>query len=455
MLAMIRPVGRGRRAGMTAGPPAARPAPSVKLYGMQARPLPSRGVARVLPMPVIKVVARTSTPLVRPTSARPELVEPRGRAIVLPLPARKRAAPHVRVVLAPPAPRFRGASGFIAAPSRTMVKRSSPPVVRPAVSRPETIIPRGRASVLPTPTIRNIIPPGPTPTVVRQAVATRDLRQPQGRAVILPLPKRAIVARTSTPFIRPLSIPPPPPNGRARVIPFTIPVTLPFNPALATDIRLAIDDAADLVISWTSLAPPGTAFQVYINGALAWKGFATFCIVPAPLTLAYIVVGAVLPDSYATGFAGSLPLPPGGGEHVTLNWLGGTYLDPDIQGFHVYGSDSPGGSVDTTKVLATIPAYPTGVVDGFGVGGFGQGGFGLAASSYSWTSGPLSSGTWTFEVTSVDAAGNENKLTGSTTTATIAGPPREPAPFSDGLRLHQTYNAATKQVTLSWNLPPT
>ena len=42
-----------------------------------------------------------------------------------------------------------------------------------------------------------------------------------------------------------------------------------------------------------------------------------------------------------------------------------------------------------------ITAYPSGIyTDGFGFGGFGLGGFGQSASTYTWTSEPLTSGTW-------------------------------------------------------------
>ena len=64
------------------------------------------------------------------------------------------------------------------------------------------------------------------------------------------------------------------------------------------------------------------------------------------------------------------------------------------------------GSTDQNP-LAEICAYPGGILtDGFGLGGYGQGGFGRAASSYAWTSPALKSGTWSFAVVSVDAAGN-------------------------------------------------
>jgi hypothetical protein len=81
-------------------------------------------------------------------------------------------------------------------------------------------------------------------------------------------------------------------------------------------------------------------------------------------------------------------------DRAELTWLGGTYLDAtgndDVAGFRVYSSAVAGGAVDYTNRLASIPAYDGGIIaDGYGAGGYGQGGYGKAASSYAWTSDPL------------------------------------------------------------------
>ena len=103
-------------------------------------------------------------------------------------------------------------------------------------------------------------------------------------------------------------------------------------------------------------------------------------------------------------FGSTLPAAPA--RAVTLQWLGGTYEAADLAGFHIYGEPSPGSGIDFTTILATIPAYSAGIItDGFGYGGYGQGGYGAAAGSYSWTSAPLSSGTWHWAVKPFDTAG--------------------------------------------------
>ena len=129
-----------------------------------------------------------------------------------------------------------------------------------------------------------------------------------------------------------------------------------------------------------------------------------------------------------TNFQSELPASPG--RLATLSWLGGTFQGTDIAGFHVYGEDTPGGGIDYTTILATVPAYIAGIItDGFGYGGFGQGGFGQSAGAYSWTSQPLAPGTWNWGVKPFDIAGNEGPA--QTTAVTIAAPPLPPAPFRE------------------------
>lgn len=100
-----------------------------------------------------------------------------------------------------------------------------------------------------------------------------------------------------------------------------------------------------------------------------------------------------------------------------------------------------------------MPAYVAGIItEGFGYGGFGQGGFGQSAGTYSWTSQPLSGGTWNWGVKPFDTAGNEGPA--QTAAVTIAAPPLPPAPFPDMTRLSYTYSSTTKQATLAWNASP-
>jgi hypothetical protein len=100
-----------------------------------------------------------------------------------------------------------------------------------------------------------------------------------------------------------------------------------------------------------------------------------------------------------------------------------------------------------------VPAYIAGMItDGFGYGGFGQGGLGQSAGAYSWTSQPLSGGTWNWGVKPFDIAGNEGPAQAAA--VTIAAPPLPPAPFADMTRLRYTYSNSTTQVSLAWNASP-
>jgi hypothetical protein len=150
-------------------------------------------------------------------------------------------------------------------------------------------------------------------------------------------------------------------------------------------------------------------------------------------------------------------LPAAPQDRAQLSWLGGSYLDAsgndDVSGFQVYGEILPGSGMDYQNPLAEICAYPGGIlIDGFGLGGYGQGGFGRAASVYTWTSQALYSGTWTFGVAPVDAAGNRG--TPALTSITILAPPRPPAAFPDGSRLNYTFNPDARTVTLFWQASP-
>lgn len=224
-----------------------------------------------------------------------------------------------------------------------------------------------------------------------------------------------------------------------------------------TDVRLTRDET-DLFVAWTSTEADGTVFQVYYNRELVWSGTERKTRVPYDGTArCRIDVGFVGSAEGHTDYSASLPSGTGTGDRVTLTWLGGTYLDPtgndDVQGFRVYMSTVAGGAVSYASPVADIAAYgSTEPLDGYGLGGYGEGGYGRSASNYSWTSNPLGPGVWNFAIKSYDSAGNEG--TASTTSKTVAAPPRPPAVYSDGTRLRYTYNATTHVPTLTWQASP-
>jgi hypothetical protein len=202
---------------------------------------------------------------------------------------------------------------------------------------------------------------------------------------------------------------------------------MPFSQATILSVSPPQLRGSQVFISWSSSSPAGTWFQVYANQRLAWSGQRCRTWVPVPAGPVRIDIGAVGPGEQDVDFAGSLPAGPA--RRVQITWQSGTYKGVDLAGFRVYGPDAPGGAVDDSIVLADITAYPLGIdTDGFGLGGFGAGGFGQLAGNYSWTSGPLAAGTWTFAVVPYDAAGNQGAS--QTTTVTITAPPREPPAFA-------------------------
>jgi hypothetical protein len=228
-----------------------------------------------------------------------------------------------------------------------------------------------------------------------------------------------------------------------------------FDQSSITEVRPPVWDGSAVHLEWTSTAPSGTVFQVYVARSLVWHGTSTWVAIPMPSSQVRIDIGAVGPGEAATDFSALLPAAPN--DRARLSWLGGTYLDPtgndDVSGFEVYGEVLPGSGIDFQNTLAEITAYPGGILtDGFGLGGYGQGGFGRSASAYSWTSQALQSGAWSFAVVPVDAAGNQGAP--SLTSVTILAPPRPPAAFPDGSRLIYTYNPSARTLTLFWQPSP-
>lgn len=226
-----------------------------------------------------------------------------------------------------------------------------------------------------------------------------------------------------------------------------------FSQSSITSVATKREDDT-LAVRWTSSAAVGTTYQVYIDGKRAWSGTAKVARFPWPTSRVQIEVGTVGAGEGLTDFSGSLPSPGGSGDRVTLSWQGGTYLG-DVSNYRIYRSATAGGAIDYSAPIAIVEAYPANVaLDGFGLGGFGKGGFGLAATTYTWTSSPLTTGSWSFGIVAVDSAGNETG-TPVTTTVAVSSRPYPPAPFGDLARLHYTYNSTTRVATLSWNAAST
>ncbi len=238
--------------------------------------------------------------------------------------------------------------------------------------------------------------------------------------------------------------------GRATVSRVAVVGIAGFGQASITEVFRPLVRGGQVFLSWSSSAGEGTYYQVYLNGALAWTGQSLFVWVPVPIGPVRIDIGTVGAGLENLSQASSLPAGPT--RRAKLTWVSGTYHGLDLAGFRVYGGTAPGGPVSFAAVLATITAYPAGIVlDGWGIGGFGGGGFGLSPGAYDWTSDPLSAGTWSFAVVPFDNAGNTG--TPITTTATIAAPPREPAVMADGVT-RLSYSLSGGAAALNWLASP-
>jgi hypothetical protein len=221
-----------------------------------------------------------------------------------------------------------------------------------------------------------------------------------------------------------------------------------FDQTDISDLQVVIR-GVELLISWTSSAPAGSWYQVYLAAVHVATTQATAIIVPTPQRPVAVQVGVVGSADRNTDFSSSLPTVSGAEGSALLEWLGGHWEADDLAGFNIYASPSAGAAISYTTPVAYVPAFPAGILDGAGMGPAGQGGAGHAAVAYAWESGRLGTGSWSFAVAAVDAAGNVDPSPPTTTQAILAAP-RPPAPNATGDRLTIAVNPSTRVPTLTW-----
>ena len=207
--------------------------------------------------------------------------------------------------------------------------------------------------------------------------------------------------------------------------------------ALDTSGGLPVAPRGTIEATWES-AQADRWHQVYVNGRLAGvtarpedRRLAVAAPVgrcgPAGLLLVEVV--AVDAEDRWTDFTPELSgFGPEAGGHVRLRWQGGTYLDPALAGFDVFG-DGRTGIVDYAAPLneAPVPAKPGGQAPwGYGCGGYGRGGYGASAALYEWTTDALDPGTWRLAVAAFDDAGNR-ATPAAEVQVEVRPPPRPPA----------------------------
>jgi hypothetical protein len=222
---------------------------------------------------------------------------------------------------------------------------------------------------------------------------------------------------------------------------------MPFDQSTITSVAPPVVRGSQVYLSWSTTSPAGTWWQLYLNGSFAWRGQRTSAYLPLPSGPLHIDIGAVGTGQEQTDFSRSIPygsmghglggygttasLPSAPARRAVLSWLGGTFQAADLAGFHIYGSAAANGPISYTNPIAAVTAYPAGIMtDGYGLGSYSSGGWGTIAGTYTWTSGPLDAGVWSYAVTPFDSAGNEGVA--QTTTVVIAAPPRAPAATASG-----------------------
>ena len=189
--------------------------------------------------------------------------------------------------------------------------------------------------------------------------------------------------------------------------------------------------------------------QVYVDGRLAGATLSTAdrsVIVAAPQTAASAIeVAAVDPGDRLTDFSAALAgFTDAQGTCVRLVWAGGRYLGADLDHFDVYGG--PTGTIDYTQPLNAEPIAP--LVngqdrEGLGCGGFGRGGWGRSAMTFTFVTQKYFNGTYSFEISAVDAAGNV--APGLQVTVQVQGLPRPPSDLSMA-----SYDSGTQAASLTW-----
>jgi hypothetical protein len=223
----------------------------------------------------------------------------------------------------------------------------------------------------------------------------------------------------------------------------------------AMPVVLAVDaagrwqtDPGFVEVVFTSSAV-GMQHQVYVDGRLAGATLSTAdrsVIVAAPQTAASAIeVAAVDPGDRLTDFSASLAgFSAAQGTCVELVWAGGSYLGADLDHFYVYGG--PAGAIDYSRPLNAEPIGKPGSVpsfEGLGCGGFGRGGWGRSAMTFTFITQKYFNGTYSFEIRSVDAAGNA--ASGPQVTVQVQGLPRPPRDLSIA-----SYNSGSRAASLAW-----
>jgi len=206
---------------------------------------------------------------------------------------------------------------------------------------------------------------------------------------------------------------------------------MPFDTSVISEVSYAFFGAS-VKLTWASTS--AGPFQIYVEGVLQWHGVAFTATIPRPPDDAWVDIGAVGPGEDVTDFSASLPHRPR--NRAELTWTGGSFEALDLMGFRIYGETTAGGGIDYTTPLADIQAF----AEGFAPAD-------MSSSTFTWTSDPYKTGSWSFEIKPYDVVGNEGD--GSTLTVNLVSAPAE-VPLVNGSRLTRSYTQSTKKLTIGW-----
>jgi hypothetical protein len=196
-----------------------------------------------------------------------------------------------------------------------------------------------------------------------------------------------------------------------------------------------------------TLTATSDVVQLYVSGALAgWaevsSGQAELLLPPVGDMDVLFFLGVDLEDASADYFEEAYPVAAAYGNRIKVQIQQAGYAVGDR--WRVYLG--PKGASSAATLVYEAEVYPGGRFTG--VAGFGQGRFGQAACGYdanylTYTSQPLTRGTWPVKITVVDMAGNES--TASATSVTVNTYARPASDLSV-----TSYDKTTGELVLSW-----
>ncbi|MEW4569319.1 hypothetical protein AB1L88_15750 [Tautonia sp. JC769] len=190
----------------------------------------------------------------------------------------------------------------------------------------------------------------------------------------------------------------------------------------------ALPDSVELLARWDDARPPGTWYQVYLNGRLLEETRSRSLVLPWPEGRCVVRVGAVPEAEAGTFQAPAAPAGLGTGTRPTLSWAGGPHqrvAGRPVVRWDVFGASEADGPIDYSTPIGLVAAVSgSGKTGGWGSGGWGSGGWGRAARRYRFRDRDRPSGRWHYGIVPVNDRGVRGPA--AEVSVVVAAAPRGP-----------------------------